>query len=189
MKVIWAVISCGHCSLLHRKQLDFPNCIWIWKKKSQQGKNKSTIQFMNCLMLSLIHFQGKKEVTQSGKTFFVVIWKYLFWNGLNRSNGRISVCVCMHAHMYACAYENKKSNCWFLFFSKCQECKVLVMFSGRAMPSLDFNHRCTEQLGTARWLYSTCFTFLRGSDVVQWKQQEKESKMLKLEGTLGPKPW
>lgn len=25
---------------------------------------------MNCLMLSLIYFQGNKEVTQSAKTFF-----------------------------------------------------------------------------------------------------------------------
>ena len=49
------------------------------------------------------------------------------------------------------------------------------MFSGRALPSLDINPRCTEQLGTARWPYSAYFIFLRGTDVVQWKQEEESN--------------
>ena len=126
---------------------------------------------MNCLMLSLIHFQGNKE---SGKTFFffnleIPVLKWAEWKQWQN----LCVCVCMHT--WCMCLWKQKSNCWFLFFSKCQECKVLAMFSGRALPSLDVTPRCTEELGTARWPYSTCFIFLRGADVVQWKQEEESN--------------
>lgn len=66
------------------------------------------------------------------------------------------------------------------------------MFGGRVMPRLlDVSlwiSRRTEQ-GQQDGHVVPCFTFLRGSDVVELKQEEKESKMLKLEGTLGTKPW
>ena len=56
---------------------------------------------MNCLMLSLIHFQGKKEVTQSGKTFFCCYLEILVLKWAEQKQWQnLCVCVCTHTCMH-----------------------------------------------------------------------------------------
>lgn len=84
-----------------------------------------------------------------------------------------SVCVCACTHACTCLLKQKIQLLILALSKKCRECEVLAMFSGRAMPILDVNPRCTEQLGTARWPYSTCFTFLRGSEGTNGSRQRR----------------